>query len=39
MVVAAARVARPGVYIAMSGQAFAAGEVRKNRDENRFEVL
>jgi L-asparaginase len=39
MVVAAARVARPGVYIAMSGQVFAAGEVRKNREENRFEAL
>jgi L-asparaginase len=39
MAVAAAQVARPGVYIAMSGQAFAAGEVRKNRDENRFEAL
>jgi len=39
MVVAAARVASPDVYIAMSGQVFAAGEVRKNRDENRFEAL
>jgi L-asparaginase len=39
MAVAAAQVARPGVYIAMSGQVFAAGEVRKNRDENRFEAL
>ena len=35
----AAQVALPGVYIAMSGQVFAAGEVRKNRAENRFEAL
>ncbi|MEM8547072.1 MAG: asparaginase domain-containing protein [Pseudomonadota bacterium] len=27
----------PGVYVAMSGQVFGAGDVRKNRDENRFE--
>lgn len=27
----------PGVYIAMSGSVFAAGNVRKNRDRNRFE--
>jgi L-asparaginase len=39
MAVAAVQVADPGVYIAMSGQVFAAGEVRKNRDENRFEAL
>ena len=39
MAVAAAQVAPPGVYIAMSGQVFAAGEVRKNRNENRFEKL
>jgi len=39
MAVAAAQVASPGVYIAMSGQIFAAGEVRKNRAENRFEKL
>jgi L-asparaginase len=31
--------AAPGVYIAMNGQVFAAGEVRKNRDENRFEAI
>ena len=37
MAVAAAQVAPPGVYIAMSGQVFHAGEVRKNRAENRFE--
>ncbi len=28
-----------GVYIAMNGQVFPAGAVRKNRDENRFETL
>ncbi len=39
MAVAAAQVAPPGVYIAMSGQVFAAGEVRKNRAENRFEKV
>ena len=39
MAVAAAQTAPPGVYIAMSGQVFAAGEVRKNRAENRFEAL
>ena len=37
MAVAAAQVSPPGVYIAMSGQIFRAGEVRKNRDANRFE--
>ena len=37
MAVAAVQVAEPGVYIAMSGQVFPAGEVRKNRAENRFE--
>lgn len=37
MAVAAAQVAPPGVYIAMSGQVFEAGQVRKNRTENRFE--
>ena len=39
MAVAAVQVAEPGVYIAMSGQVFAAGHVRKNRAENRFEAL
>jgi L-asparaginase len=38
MAVAAAQVAEPGVYIAMSGQVFDAGAVRKNRTENRFEA-
>lgn len=37
MAVAAVQVVPPGVYIAMSGQVFPAGHVRKNRDENRFE--
>ena len=37
MAVAAAQVAAPGVYIAMSGQVFEAGHVRKNREQNRFE--
>ena len=39
MAVAAVQVSSPGVYIAMSGQVFAAGEVRKNRAENRFEPI
>ena len=39
MAVAAVQVASPGVYIAMSGQVFAADAVRKNRDENRFEPI
>jgi L-asparaginase len=39
MAVAAVQVSPPGVYIAMSGQVFAAGEVRKNRAENRFESI
>ncbi len=37
MAVAAVQIAEPGVYIAMSGQVFEAGAVRKNRAENRFE--
>jgi len=39
MAVAVAQVAPPGVYIAMSGQVFEAGAVRKNRAENRFEPI
>ena len=39
MAVAAVQTAGPGVYIAMSGQVFAAGTVRKNRAENRFETI
>ncbi len=38
MAVAAVQTLEPGVYIAMSGQVFRAGEVRKNRKENRFEL-
>ena len=38
MAVAAVQSLKPGVYIAMSGQVFKAGEVRKNRSENRFEA-
>ena len=38
MAVAAVQTAQPGVYIAMSGQVFEAGAVRKNRAENRFEA-
>ncbi len=29
----------PGVYIAMSGLIFKAGEVKKNRDKERFETI
>jgi L-asparaginase len=39
MAVAAVQTAAPGVYIAMSGQVFQAGTVRKNRAENRFETV
>ncbi len=39
MAVAAVQTAPPGVYIAMSGQVFPAGQVRKNRVQNRFEKL
>ena len=39
MAVAAVQTAQPGVYIAMNGQVFAAGAVRKNRAENRFEAI
>jgi len=37
MAVAAVQRVTPGVYIAMSGRVFAAGEVRKNRAANLFE--
>jgi L-asparaginase len=37
MAVATVQVAKPGVYIAMSGQVFEAGTVKKNRAQNRFE--
>jgi L-asparaginase len=39
MAVAAAQTAAPGVYIAMNGHVFRAGQVQKNRDANRFEAL
>ena len=39
MAVATVQIAKPGVYIAMSGQVFEAGAVRKNRAENRFEPI
>jgi L-asparaginase len=38
MAVATVQVAPPGVYIAMSGQVFEAGAVRKNRAANKFEA-
>ncbi len=37
MAVGAVQTTAPGVYIAMSGQVFDAGQVRKNRKANRFE--
>lgn len=39
MAVAAVQTVKPGVYIAMNGQVFAAGEVIKNRSANRFERI
>ncbi len=39
MAVAAVQTVKPGIYLAMSGQVFEAGKVRKNRDENRFEKI
>ncbi|MEN7343827.1 MAG: asparaginase domain-containing protein [Pseudomonadota bacterium] len=39
MAVAAVQTAPPGVYIAMSGQIFPAGAVRKNRERRCFELL
>lgn len=39
MAVAAVQVVPPGVYIAMNGQVFAAGEAIKNREANRFERM
>ena len=38
LAVGAVQTCGPGVYIAMSGQVFPAGQVRKNRKENRFET-
>ena len=37
LAVAAVQTVGPGVYLAISGQVFEAGKVRKNREENRFE--
>ena len=39
LAVAAVQIVKPGVYIAMNGRVFAADQVRKNRDENRFEAI
>ena len=39
MAVATVQSKPPGVYIAMSGQVFDAGDVRKNVEEQRFEKL
>ena len=39
MAVAAVQTVEPGVYLAISGQVFEAGKVRKNRDANRFEKI
>jgi L-asparaginase len=39
MAVATAQTVKPGVYLAMSGQVFEAGKVRKNREENCFENI
>jgi L-asparaginase len=39
MAVAAVQILPPGVYLAMSGQVFSEGTVRKNRAENRFEKI
>lgn len=36
---AAARLAKPGVYIAMNGQLFDWDNVKKNREQGRFEAL
>ncbi len=39
MAVAAVQTVEPGVYLAISGQVFEAGRVRKNRDANCFEKI
>ena len=39
MAVATVQTKPPGVYLAMSGQVFDAGTVRKNKDAQRFELL
>jgi len=38
MAVAAVQTVQPGVYIAMNGRVFAADNVQKNREKNRFEA-
>ena len=39
MAVAAVQLVDPGVYLAMNGRVFPADRVRKNREENRFELI
>jgi L-asparaginase len=39
MAVAAVQTVAPGVYLAMNGEVFRSGEVRKNREQNRFERI
>ena len=39
MAVAAVQTVAPGVYIAMNGEVFTPGAVRKNVEQNRFERL
>ena len=39
MAIAALQTLPHGVYIAMSGEIFNAGTVRKNREKNRFEHI
>ena len=39
MAVAAVQALGPGVYLAMNGMLFEAGNVRKNRDKNCFEAI
>ena len=37
MALASVQVLKPGVYICMNGQVFPASQVKKNREQNRFE--
>ena len=37
--IAAAKTAKPGVYIAMGGQLHPHNQVRKNREQSRFETI
>ncbi len=39
MAVAAVQTVAPGVYIAMNGEVFVPGDVRKNVEQNRFERI